>query len=225
MPSGTITSIALQSGDRERVNIFIDGAFAIGLDLQTMQQEGLYKGQQISDEDWTRIERAASAHKAWNAALRLLEVRPRTEREIRDRLRRKQYEPEHIDRAIARLRDLELLDDAQFARLWVASRAATKPKGAMALRRELLNKGVDRTIASEAVAAAVDDDTESASCEQVARQAARRYASVADWPTFQRKLGALLQRRGYGWNTAKPILQKLWQERGEEPLDDAEEAP
>jgi regulatory protein len=91
----------------------------------------------------------------------------------------------------------------------------------MALRRELLNKGVDRTIAGEVVAAALDDDAESEGCERVARQALGRYASAPDWPTFQRKLGGLLQRRGYTWDTAKPVLQKLWQERqAEEELSD-----
>ncbi len=212
MPTGTITSLSFQSGDKERVNVFVDGIFAIGIDLTTLQQEGLYKGQQLTEEDWARLQKAAVSRKAWDAALRLLEVRPRTEREIRDRLRQKQFEPEHIEQAIVRLRDLELLDDAQFARMWVAQRAMSKPKGAMALRGELLKKGVDRTLASEIVMAAVDDDVESEGCERVARQAARRYASAPDWQTFQRKLGAMLQRRGYSWNTAKPIVQKLWQE-------------
>ena len=218
MPPGTITALVLQSGDRERVNVFVDEAFAIGISLSTLQREGLYKGQVLTEEEWLRLERAESDHKAWEAALRLLEVRPRSEYEIRDRLRRKQYTPDQIEGVIARLHDLELLDDAHFARLWVANRAATKPKGALALRRELLSKGINRQLAGDVVAAATDPASEAAACEQVARQAMRRYATVSDWPTFQRKLGALLQRRGFTWETVKPVLQRLWNERG--GLDD-----
>ncbi|HSH81047.1 MAG TPA: RecX family transcriptional regulator, partial [Herpetosiphonaceae bacterium] len=138
MPSGTITALTVQASDQERVNVFVDGAFAIGISLRTLQREGLRKGQVLSEEDWARLERAEADSKAWNAALRLLEVRPRTEHEIRDRLRRKQYAPEQIDAAVVRLRELELLDDTQFARMWVANRSAVNPRGALGLKRELL---------------------------------------------------------------------------------------
>ena len=215
MPPGTITALQIQTSDQRRVNVYVDDAFAIGVSLATLQREALYKGQVLSEEDWQRLERAESDNKAWEAALRLLEVRPRAEREIRDRLRRKEYDAEQIDRVVQRLRELELIDDAQFARLWVANRAAIKPKGSMALRRELMAKGVDRQVASEVVDAALDADAETAACEQVARQVQRRYAAISDWSDYQRKLGGLLQRRGFSWNTVKPILRRLWSERAE----------
>ena len=214
MPSGTITALTVQASDKERVNIFVDGAFAIGISLATLQREGLRKGQVLSDEDWARLERAESDNKAWNAALRLLEVRPRTEQELRDRLRRKEYAAEQIDSVMARLRELDLLDDAQFARLWVANRATINPRGALGLKRELQRKGVARDVAAEVVEAAVDDDVEAAACERVARAAAGRYARVETWLEFQRKLGGLLQRRGFTWNTAGPVVRRLWAERG-----------
>ncbi len=213
----------MQTGDHERVNVFVDGAFAIGIDLATLQREGLFKGKVLSEDDWARLVRAESDNKAWHAALRLLEARPRAEREIRDRLRRKQFEPEQIDATIARLRDLGLLDDAQFARLWVANRAATSPKGAQALRYELISKGVDRQIAGEIVEDALDPATEAEMCEQVARKALPRYASSPDRATFQRKLGGLLQRRGFAWDTVGPVLERLWQERGAAAGDAAEQ--
>ena len=202
----------MQTGAHDRVNVFIDGAFAIGVNLATLQREGLYKGQVLTEEDWRRLERAESNQKAWEAALRLLEVRPRAEREIRDRLRRKRYDADQIDGVVVRLRELGLLDDEHFARLWVANRMATR--GAQALRHELIGKGVDRRIAAEVVQAAVDPESESATCEQIARKALPRYAAVSDRAAFQRKLGGLLQRRGFTWEIVGPILQRLWQERG-----------
>jgi regulatory protein len=213
MPAGTITALSMQTGDHERVNVFIDGAFAIGIDLNTLQREELFKGKVLSEADWERLVRAESDQKAWHAALRLLEVRPRAEREIRDRLRRKQFEPEQIDATVSRLRNLGLLDDAQFARLWVANRTATSPKGSQALRYELISKGVDKHVAGKIVEDALDADAEARMCEQVARKALPRYASSPDRATFQRKLGGLLQRRGFGWDTVGPVLDRLWKER------------
>jgi regulatory protein len=213
MPAGTITGLVVQSGDHERVNVFVDGTFAIGVSLATLERQGLYKGQVLSEADWQQLEQAEQTHKAWEAALRLLEVRPRTERELRDRLRRKQFPPQQIDEVIQRLRALDLIDDTQFARMWVANRAAIKPKGSIALRRELIGKGVDRRVADEIVDAAVDEAAEARACEEVARQALARYRSVEDWPTFQRRLGGMLLRRGFTWDMVGPLLKQLWRER------------
>lgn len=212
MPPGTITALVVQAGDHERVNVFVDGEFALGVSLYVMQDEQLHKGQVLSQADWDRLEQAERGSKAWNAALRLLEVRPRTEHEIRDRLRRKEFLPDQIDRVVARLRELELLDDAQFARLWVANRQNLSPRGAQALRQELRAKGVDRAVADEVISSNTDADSESAACAEVARRAVHKYAGAPDRATFQRKLGSYLQRRGFSFETMKPVLAELWNE-------------
>jgi len=212
MPPGTITALVIQANDHERVNVFVDDQFAIGISLYVMQDEQLYKGQVLTQADWDRLQAAERGTQAWNAALRLLEVRPRTERELRDRLRRKEFAAEQIDRVIIRLRELELLDDAQFAKLWVANRQNLNPRGAQALRQELRAKGVDRQIVDAVIEDQVDADDERAACEAVARRAAHKYADAPDWSTFQRKLGGYLQRRGFSFETMKPILNELWQE-------------
>ncbi|HEX6291512.1 MAG TPA: RecX family transcriptional regulator [Herpetosiphonaceae bacterium] len=220
MPPGTITALVAQAGDKERVNVFIDGQFAIGVSIYVMQDERLHKGQVLSQADWERLERAERGVQAWNAALRLLEARPRSEREIRTRLQRKEFAPEHIDAAIQRLRELELLDDAQFAKLWIANRQNLSPRGTQALRQELRAKGIDRQVVDETIEASVDADAEREACAAVARRALPKYAREPDRMTFQRKFGAFLQRRGFSFETIKPILAELWQEVRGEPLDD-----
>jgi regulatory protein len=220
MPAGTITALVAQAGDTERVNVFIDGQFAIGISIYVMQDQRLQKGQVLSQADWERLEQAERGSQAWNAALRLLEVRPRSEQELRTRLQRKQFLPEQIDATIKRLRELELLDDAQFARLWVANRQHLSPRGAQALRQELRAKGIDRQVVDTVIQNNVDADSEQAACADVARKALHKYARETDRATFQRKFGAFLQRRGFSYETIKPILAELWQETRGELLDD-----
>ena len=64
------------------------------------------------------------------------------------------------------------------------------------------------------MARAIAPDAEADACLKVARQMQSRYASVDTWPEYQRKLGGLLQRRGFTWETVGPILQQGWSERG-----------
>jgi regulatory protein len=86
------------------------------------------------------------------------------------------------------------------------------PRGAQALRQELRAKGVDREVADDVIRASTDAESEQAACADVARKALHKYASAPDRATFQRKLGGYLQRRGFSFETMKPILAELWDE-------------
>lgn len=223
MPTGKITAIAAQAHDSQRVNIFVDGTFALGISLATLAREGLFVGQELDEELWARLEAAHQTDKALLAAARLLEARPRSSAEIRQRLRRKEFPPEAIEQAVARLAELGLLDDAAFSRYWVESRQSFRPRGRLALRDELRRKGVDRDTIDEALAEASegeDPDAERARAEQVARAALRRYADSPDRITFQRRLGGMLQRRGFSLEVIRPILGILWSESRQSPDDD-----
>lgn len=214
MPTGKITAIAAQAHDTQRVNIFVDGEFAIGISLATLAAEQLFVGFQLDEAGWARLEAAAQAEKAMSAALRLLDVRPRAAAELRLRLRRKDYPPEVIDAAIARLVELGLVDDAAFSRYLIENRQTFRPRGRLAIRDELRRKGVER----EVIDAAFDEQSEEPEVEQeraleVARKAVGRYAGAPDRITFQRRLGGYLQRRGFTFATIRPILDILWSEQ------------
>src|SRR5262245_60801205 len=134
MPAGTITALRAQVKDPQRVNIFVNGEFAIGVSLNTISKEGLYVGKTLSAEEFARVEQVESSDKAVQAALRFLEARPRSTTEIRERLRRKEFADEAIEAAIERLAALNMIDDAAFARSWVENRQASRPRSVGALR-------------------------------------------------------------------------------------------
>lgn len=214
MPTGKITAIAVQAHDSQRVNIFIDGEFAIGVGLATLAAERLFVGMPVDEAAWARLEAAGQAEKALLAAMRLLDARPRAAAEIRLRLRRKEFTPEAIDGALARLADLGLVDDAAFSRYVIENRQTFRPRGRLAIRDELRRKGVQRDV----IDAALEEQEEEPDAEQeramgVARSALRRYADAPDRITFQRRLGGFLQRRGFALDIIRPILDILWKEQ------------
>jgi regulatory protein len=212
MPAGTITALRVQAKDPQRVNVFVDEVFAIGVSLNTVANEGLYVGKALSDEEYARLEHTESSDKARHAALRLLEARPRSTTEIRQRLRRKDFADEAIEAAITRLNDLGLLDDAAFAHIWVENRQACRPRGVGALRDELRRKGIDRALVEATLSDEVLTGGEDERAMTIARGALRKYAGAPDRSTFQRRMGSYLQRRGFGFDTIGPILDTLWNE-------------
>jgi regulatory protein len=212
MPEGTITALRPQERDSQRINVFLDDRFALGISLDTLAREGLYVGQYIDAACWQRLESAEQASKARHAALRFLQARPRSVAEVRERLQRKQFAAPLIEHTIARLSDMGMLDDNAFARFWVENRNACRPRGPQALRNELYRKGIDRAV----IDATLQDETltggEHERALLLARGVLAKYASAPDRITFQRRMGGYLQRRGFGYDTIRPILDLLWEE-------------
>lgn len=80
------------------------------------------------------------------AAAAFLAVRPRSVAETRGRLTHLGYPAALCDQVVERLVELGYLDDVAFSRAWVESRDRARPRGSLALRQELLRKGVPRDI-------------------------------------------------------------------------------
>ncbi|NJP06744.1 MAG: regulatory protein RecX [Chloroflexaceae bacterium] len=149
---------------------------------------------------------------AVQAAARYIETRPRSIAEVRVHLGRKGYDDDAIDVAIARLQEVELLDDASFARLWVDNRQTHHPRGSAALRNELYRKGIDRAIIDATLSDTALLGDPATQAMSLGRAALRKYANAPDRATFWRRLGGYLQRRGFTFEVVEPVLTTLWSE-------------
>jgi regulatory protein len=139
-----------------------------------------------------------------DVAIRFLEARPRSVAEVRRRLSSAGYRSDLVEVAIVRLTEVGLLDDREFARMWVRSRDASRPRGEQALRREMLLKGIDPTIVAtvleERTGGSDGDDVVSPDRAAAARLLERRGAALsrgADPAERRRRAYALLARNGF----------------------------
>lgn len=143
---------------------------------------------------------------AWEAALRLLAHRGRSESEVSRRLSGR-FSPEIICRTVAALKARGYLDDAAFARHWRASRERVRPRGEALIRRELLGLGV----ASDIVVDALQNFDAYSNAYRAGEKLARRLPAD-DFPEFRRRLWAHLQRRGFHSGVISEVVQDLWRE-------------
>ena len=200
-----ITDIKEQKRRGDRVSIFVDGRFALGMNRIVALQAGLEIGQQVTQERLMELETEAALEEALSASLRYLAVRPRSERELKVRLRRRQFDEGTIDQTIIRLRKRGLLDDMTFAQYWVEQRVTFKPRSRRLLEQELRLKGVDRETIDQAVAD-LDDEAEA----YRAGQKRARTIPKDDYDTFYKKLVDHLRRKGFGYSTASKTARGLW---------------
>lgn len=137
-----ITSIKAQKNQR-RVNIFLDGEFSFGLDLENFIRIGLRVNQRLTENEAKEIVRISELQKSFDKTLRFAMTRPRSLKEIKDYFRRKEIDSSLHQNILERLIKLELLDDKKFAKWWVEQRLEFKSKSKKDITYELKQKGVD----------------------------------------------------------------------------------
>lgn len=202
---GTITRMAEQRRNKGRVWLELDGRNGLSVAADVVTRASLAIGDYLDARTIDRLLAADEIERATQAALAFLAYRPRSEREVRDRLRRGQYSDDVVANVIARLHDWRYLDDEDFARRWVENRTADHPRGSRLLHQELWRKGIDREVARDVIAAAeIDED---AAAEGLARSRLAAYGGQ-DPAAVRRRLGAYLARRGYGYDVVRRALDR-----------------
>jgi regulatory protein len=211
-----ITSLQPQSKDPERLNLFVDGQFLMGIHALIALQMGLKVGQELTQQQVEQLRQEEALQQAIARALNYLSFRPRSREEVKRYLHRKETPAELIDRVLERLDQLELINDQAFAEFWIESRARFNPKGAQAIRSELRQKGVTREVVEEMV----DDEQDEERAHQAARKKAQSLIGQPDmdFKTFRLRLGSFLQRRGFSYEIATRTIRELWQELGAEDM-------
>src|SRR5687767_6747410 len=160
--AGTITALEVQSRDQTRVNLYLDGRFAFGLSAKTATDAGLKQGDHLTAERIVGLLKGEAREQAMLQAFNYLSYRSRSVKEIERYLRGKGHAPETIASVVQRLLDLHYLDDTHFAVAWVENRQRFGGRGPHQIRSELLQKGVARETADEAIADLGEDEAERA---------------------------------------------------------------
>ena len=203
------------TGVRERrgkARVFVDGEFWAEIDATVAAERGLREGIALSDEELEEARVAGERALAMARALNFLVYRARSEKEVRDRLRRFGYGEETVGGVVGRLRELGYLDDEDFARL--AAREKARRYGPRRVSAELRRSGVDAEVAQGAVEEAFAGGSES---EQARYVAARRYNRGGSTAEARRVYGFLM-RRGYSAEVCAEVAREY-----REALAEAEE--
>ena len=146
--------------------------------------------------------------KAFNNVYCLLRQRPRSEQEIRKRLRLKGYEDDIVNEVVLALKEAGELDDAKFAKLWVDARINFNPMGEIVLRQELKAKGVSETIIDATLAECLKTYDEYDAALKMAGEQFSRFAKL-DKRKAMKRLYDFLVRRGFGFDVVRKVMDEL----------------
>lgn len=204
-PPGTVT--ALEPDGRGVVRVHVDGRVLLSVSADVAERLAVRVGDRLTGERHGALCRAADEEAAWRTLLRALERRPFAARDMARRLVLKGHPPEAADAAVGRAQRTALLDDGQFARHYVQTRAA-RGRGPARLRRELAAMGVDARLADRVLAEELPADSQAERVTALARRRAGQLAAL-DRPDRLRRVVAFLARKGYRGPAVRNIARSV----------------
>ena len=145
--------------------------------------------------------------KAKDYAFLLFKFRPRSEKELCQRLKNKKFDDRTIRDTLAFLKDKAFLDDFSFARAWIESRLK-KPFGLRRIRQELKLKGIDEEIISSRIAAAKEGYSEEEIVRKIAKEKFNKIRNL-ETDKAKRRIFSYLIRRGFSSDTVADAVRQL----------------
>ena len=217
-----VTDIKEAVRDRDRLNVYIDRKFFCSLALSQVVDLKLKIGKQLNDEDLKSLRRASEFGKLYQRALEYALLRPHSQKEMRDYLKKKtlnkavrvknqktgEYQTKQkegfdaslVEPVLARLVERGYVDDERFAKLWIENRSTRKGISQKKLRLELQSKGISQDIIDTCLSEGARDERKE--LKKVIAKKAKKYPD-------EQKLIQYLLRQGFNYSDVLEALSTV----------------
>lgn len=196
-----VSDIKQQVKRQDRYSIYVDDKYVFSLGEAELLNTGLRIGKEFTPEELEDLKQRAVLDKAYDRALNLIARRQRSQWELEDYLKRKDYDPDVVQIILNRLSESGYANDKTFAEAWVSNRRLLKATSKRRLQQELRQKRVADEIIKEILEEDKTDELEVLK-DLIARK--RKQTRYQD----DLKLMQYLVRQGYNYGDIKTALQE-----------------
>ncbi len=199
-----ITSIKQQK-NKNRVNVYLDDKFGFGIDLDNFVVLHLKVNQELTEKEVEKIVKKAEFQKSLDKVLRFATTRPRSEKEIKDYFKRKDFNELIHQSLLEKLKHFDLVDDEKFAKWWVEQRLLRK-KSLRIMNYELRIRGIKPEVIKQVLGETKIDE------KKMARELIEKKAYK--WRGLPRRLAGqkmsqYLVGKGFGWEVIEKVVGKM----------------
>lgn len=196
-----ITKLEIQKNDDSRANLYIDDKFYAGVSLELCIKHHLKVGLDIEPEMVDNLLLEDEKTVATNKAIKYIGSALKTQRQVRDYLKKKEFHPVTIDFVIEKLVEYKYLDDEAFAKAFVLTNSSKY--GKIKLVSMLRLKGVSDKIIDSIFE---DNQVGTNNIEAVANKYLKNKEITRE---TMLKLGRFLCSRGYEFDDINRVINKL----------------
>ncbi len=181
--------------------LYIDGEFALKLDTEVLLSNRIDVGQEIDDDKLHNLIQLSDIKRAKDKAMWLISYRDHSRHELIDKVS-KHSSKEAAQKAVGRLEELGLINDENFAKRYAHDLLNIKKMAPSGAVRKLIEKGIDRDLARDAV--------DSVGCDidnNLSAIIEKKYAKNLIDEKGRRRCVNGLMRLGYSYSDIKSALK------------------
>lgn len=194
-------TINIEPAKGGKLSLFADGEYIMTVDPDTWYSLDYSNGCEIDEEEFEKLKFLIQSRKAYAQALRFLTLRAHSAKELYTKLSKK-HSPECCEYAVEKCKELNFIDDTEFALSFATELYERKKYGAARIRTELFAKGIDREVADYAISQIEFDVTDS-----IINIIEKKYSSCIDDEKGRKRMIAGLMRLGYSYSDIRNALK------------------
>lgn len=142
--------ISIKTAKNNKIKIYADGEEVFTVPAVIWYSSRLSDGDEVTSEELSELKRSGDSSSAFDSGMRLLSMRAHSEYELNRKLSLK-FSKEAALSAIARFKELGLIDDEKFALMFAEELYEHKGFSSKRILMELKNRGIDGNYAQNAV--------------------------------------------------------------------------
>ena len=200
-----IVNIKMRRGRPERFIITFDDEQEVILTPEIVLKYNISPEKSFSDEDFLKILKEDNIRQAKDQGMRYLANRPHSRFELVRKMKEKGYRPDVIDLALTDLEKIDLINDEDFARLFIQNELRLHPVGRLLLSKKLAVRGVHRDIFEPLIKELYPDELENEIAHQLAQKFIRKNQSIQEGK-LKEKLVRFMQGKGFNWEKINKVL-------------------
>lgn len=204
----TITKITEQKRRANRRNVFLDGQFAFGCNINVVAKFRLREGLPLTDEQVSQIQLGEVKQECFDKAMEAIGSRLHSRAELHRKLMRREYGETVVNVVLDDLARLGYVNDEQFAKTKAMSAAQYKHHGRRRAFIELRKAGVTGEVADRALNDVYEQHDSTAVAKELARKQLPRLKKLEP-VVARRRLVGMLQRRGFDYDDIRPVIDEV----------------
>jgi regulatory protein len=205
-----ITLISQAKRNPERVNVYLNGKFWLGLHKNKLITLKLVTDRVITELEKKEIETIVADSNLLDRVYTFMHIRPRSSSEVRDYLiYKRELSAEEADSIVTKLQENGQLSDEEFARWYIEYKLTTGINGLNKIKMELLQKKVDKTLVVEILdQLSASDDFKEDQLTKIEEYAQKiiKTLKAKDLYDLKSKLIQRLMARGFKYDEIKKVL-------------------
>jgi len=202
-----ITKIEQQLKNTARYNIYIDGEFVLGVYDDTLLKYQLRKGDEMTAEKLAEIRAYDEYNYGKNVAYKFLSYKPRSIKEVKNKLTYKKISKESVEKIIEHLKKYQFLNDESYAKMYLEQKTNSKGMGKSMVTFKMIDKGIDKEMITKVIDENYPEEKQIEAGKKLIEKYLKKKQKIEDKNELKKKCYQYLFSRGFSYSVIEQILK------------------